>query len=313
MSKVIAEADSKLQRAAAQSCSNHRVRFTDTAPPGSEVHFFASETRNPLPAWKYARSDTRLPEPNRPDADGRIVAYLDADKSYDVEIVHPDGRRRLLTDPAVDAVEVAKYNDGPLWDAVTELKQWLSELKTGETWRAAAISDLSTEVDALANSPTVQDYDDSALRTEIAALKQSVAELLAQVPYDDTALRQQIFQRLAEQDVVIEAQGVEITKLAKEVGGLKARIEALEGREVEPTELTPEIEETIAEVAVAGDSAATVNEKLLAIYRDAKSQAQHEQRASNPDMKLITQLEEKAERFLTAINWNRGRMVETLD
>ena len=206
-----------------------RVRFTDTAPPGSEVHFFASETRNPLSAWKYARGDTRLPEPTKPDADGRIVAYLDADKSYDVEIVHPDGRRRLLTDPAVDAVEVAKYDDSALWGAVTELKQWLSELKTGETWRAAAISDLSTEVDALANSPTVQDYDDSALRTEIAALKQSVAELLAQAPYDDTELRELFVKRLADQDDVIEAQGIEITKLAKEVGGLKARIAALEG------------------------------------------------------------------------------------
>lgn len=86
-----------------------RSRFAYAAPAGSSVRFGMAEAiQNKLPVWTGMRGDVQLPNPLTVPPSGEVLCYLEADKAYDIEIVMPDGVRKLIEDPALEIPEAIK-------------------------------------------------------------------------------------------------------------------------------------------------------------------------------------------------------------
>ena len=112
-------------------------------------------------------------------------------------------------------------------------------------------------------SDLLRQLEDNSLLQLVHTLMQRVES-----QEQETARIRELFaKRLADQDDVIEAQANAIMDLAKEIGALKARIEALEGKpEPEVEEPPPEILAELQEDETFSELRIRLNKELTGLY-----------------------------------------------
>lgn len=117
---------------------------------GAKVYFYEAGTTTPQAAFAEAALETPLSNPASADAYGRLIAWLDAGKSYKIAVRDSDGVELLL--PVVDNYDPREDNVFYIWSQA-------GEAETGDASDIAFDAEGLTHTDAETVQGAIEDLD----------------------------------------------------------------------------------------------------------------------------------------------------------